>query len=199
MEKKSPLSFSDIFRLSSTARSEALQQPQLMGFRRASARAVDDKRKISEKLNGDFLSIFRYYITSCRIQRKLFETLRQNVVSTAHEQEMLERRFFFSNLFWSPPSFVWSIEFERASSSDIGRHTAQCWAHFFRLDERGTENNFLAIPFCFVRFLRTKMEGNSARSNEPNFGAGPASIFSPLPASVLDGRNRTGNQDTQTL
>ncbi len=38
----------------------SLQQPQLMGFRRASgsARAVGDKRKISEKLNGDFLSIF---------------------------------------------------------------------------------------------------------------------------------------------
>ncbi len=36
----------------------SLQQPQLMGFRRASARAVDDKRKISEKLNGDFFSIF---------------------------------------------------------------------------------------------------------------------------------------------
>ncbi len=125
----------------------SLQQPQLMGFRRASARAVDDKRKVSEKLNGDFLSMFDILKTSRRIQRKLFETLPQNVVSTAHEQEMLERRVFFANLFWSPPLFH-MVDWIRKGL--LFRH---CTSHrtmrgpFFRLDERGTENNFLAIPF----------------------------------------------------
>ena len=92
------------------------------------------------------------------------------------------------------PPFTWSIEFERASSSDIARRTMR--GPFFSPRRTWNRKQFPRNPFLlFAFYLRINVEGNSARSNEPNFGAGPAAnIFSPLPVSVLDGRKRTGNQ-----